>query len=292
MLLTISIILIFTQGFTKVSKSFLWKTQHNKATVYFFGSVHIGKSNMYPLNPVIEKAFNQSEVLVVEVNIEKLNMFERLKLTQKAMYPENDSIENHVSKETYELTKSTLSDLGINISTMKKFKPWFLAVTVSIIKMQKIGFSTSHGVDRSILLKAFDKKNNGRKMDILQLETAEEQMNIFNQFSDKLQEKFLYYSIKDLNSLEDQMNQLIKSWRTGDIKTFESMFMKNTINHKELKPIYDKLLIERNIKMTKKIESYLKTNRTYFIVVGAGHLVGDKSIIDLLRKKGYVVKQL
>ena len=45
--------------------------------------------------------------------------------------------------------------------------------------------------------------------------------------------------------------------------------------------------------MTKKIEEYLTAKRTYFVVVGAGHLVGDKGIIELLKaKKKYKIDQL
>jgi uncharacterized protein len=44
--------------------------------------------------------------------------------------------------------------------------------------------------------------------------------------------------------------------------------------------------------MVAKIEGYLKSKTGYFVVVGAGHLVGEKGIITLLQKKGYKVEQL
>jgi uncharacterized protein YbaP (TraB family) len=56
--------------------------------------------------------------------------------------------------------------------------------------------------------------------------------------------------------------------------------------------IIDKLYNKRNEKMASKIQEYLKTKETYFVVVGAGHLVGSKGIIEILREKGYTVEQL
>jgi uncharacterized protein YbaP (TraB family) len=44
--------------------------------------------------------------------------------------------------------------------------------------------------------------------------------------------------------------------------------------------------------MASRIEEFLRTKETYFIVVGAGHLVGNKGIIEILRGKGYQVEQL
>jgi uncharacterized protein YbaP (TraB family) len=36
----------------------------------------------------------------------------------------------------------------------------------------------------------------------------------------------------------------------------------------------------------------LKGKETHFVVVGAGHLVGEKGIVNLMEKKGYKVEQI
>ena len=41
--------------------------------------------------------------------------------------------------------------------------------------------------------------------------------------------------------------------------------------------------------MTDKIKRFLKDDGTYFVIVGAGHLVGEKGIVNLLRNDRYVV---
>ena len=44
--------------------------------------------------------------------------------------------------------------------------------------------------------------------------------------------------------------------------------------------------------MASKIEDFLKTKETFFVIVGAGHLVGEKGIVETLKTKGYVVEQM
>ena len=44
--------------------------------------------------------------------------------------------------------------------------------------------------------------------------------------------------------------------------------------------------------MAKQMEQYLNTPYTYFVVVGAGHLVGDHGIVKLFQAKGYKIDQL
>jgi len=59
-----------------------------------------------------------------------------------------------------------------------------------------------------------------------------------------------------------------------------------------LAPIVVKLFDERNMRMTSKIEGYLNSSGSYFVIVGAGHLVGKRGIVELLKNKGYGVEQL
>jgi uncharacterized protein YbaP (TraB family) len=44
--------------------------------------------------------------------------------------------------------------------------------------------------------------------------------------------------------------------------------------------------------MTLRIEDLLRIKGTCFVIVGAGHLVGDRGIVEILKRKGYLVEQL
>ena len=60
----------------------------------------------------------------------------------------------------------------------------------------------------------------------------------------------------------------------------------------ELLPFYEQMFYDRNIKMSQKIEGFLKSDKVHFVVVGAGHMVGDKGIVSLLKNaKKYKIKQ-
>jgi uncharacterized protein YbaP (TraB family) len=84
----------------------------------------------------------------------------------------------------------------------------------------------------------------------------------------------------------------LRAWKTGDVKNMESIATKPLAEDKNLSSLYEKLIYERNRNMVLRIEEFLKTKETYFVVVGAGHLVGKKGIIEMLKGKGYHVEQL
>ena len=58
------------------------------------------------------------------------------------------------------------------------------------------------------------------------------------------------------------------------------------------KPFYEALFYTRNRQMTDKVAAMLDQPETHFVVVGAGHLVGEEGILSLLARRGFQVRQL
>jgi uncharacterized protein YbaP (TraB family) len=113
-----------------------------------------------------------------------------------------------------------------------------------------------------------------------------------NGFSDREQELFLIYTLRDLATLKEKIEELMTAWRTGDTKAMEALVTRTLNESPEIRPIFDKLFDRRNREMTAKVEQMLQGKKTAFIVVGAAHLVGKKGIIELLRGKGFKVEQM
>ena len=292
-LLAIFVILVFVsfvifaqEALSQSRKSFLWKIQSKTNTVYVLGSIHFFKREIYPLNQKIESAFGQSEILVVEANVDDIRNVDVQKLMERAFYPENDTLEKHVSPEIYELVKKETSGLGIPVELINKQRPWFLAMTLEALESLKLGFDPNYGIDKYFLSKAEGKKR------ILELESIDYQLNLLSSFSDKDQELLLLYTLRDLKLLEQELEQLSKAWTSGDTKSMESILTRSVSEDNRFASILEKIVYERNRKMASKIEDLLRTNETYFVIVGAGHLVGDRGIIENLKRKGYLVEQL
>jgi len=282
------LILLGTSALAQVTlsasqKSFLWKIQSKTNTVYVLGSLHFSKKEIYPLSEKIEKAFGQSEILVVEADINDIKKVDIQKLMERAFYPANDTLEKHVSPEIYERVVKETGGLGIPVELLNKQKPWFLAITLVALESLKLGFDPNLGIDKYFLSKA----EGGKR--ILELESLDYQLNLLSGFSDKDQELFLLYTLKDLKILEQELGKLTQAWTSGDTKAMESILTRSVSEDRRLPFILEKLIYERNRKMVSKIEDYLKEKETYFVIVGAGHLVGDQGIIEILKGKGYLV---
>lgn len=275
----------FDETGAQQQKNFLWRARAGSATVYLFGSVHLLKQSVYPLSPVIERAFDQSGILVVEANVNDPAAADPLKLLARAFYPEGDSLDRHVSRQTYRLIEGEAANLGLPLQLVNGQRPWFLALTFEAMELMKLGFDPRYGVESHFFAKAQGKK-------ILELESVDEQVALLSGFSDSEQEAFLLYTLKDLEALATEADELVRAWKAGDAKGIEALVARTARNEPSLAPVLRKLLDERNKAMVSKIEGYLRTGQTYFVVVGAGHLVGEKGIVNALKMRGYRIEQL
>jgi uncharacterized protein YbaP (TraB family) len=269
------------------SRNFLWKVRSKTNTIYLLGSVHLFKKEMYPLNRKIEEAFNQSDLLAVEANLNALHQLDLQKLIEKAIYlDDGDALERHVSKGTHDLIKKKAEELGIPLELINRQKPWFLGLMFTSAGFLRLGFDPNYGIDQYFLSKAAGKKT------IVELESLDYQIDLLSSFNDHDQELFLLMALRDLDTLGQDVDQFLQSWTSGDAKSLEKMATRSMTEDGRLSSIYETLIYDRNRKMVSKIEDFLKTKETYFVIVGAGHLVGGKGIVEILKAKGYMVEQL
>jgi len=268
-------------------KSFLWQVEGTAGKSYLLGSIHLLKEEHYPLKKAIEDAFAQTDVLAVEADVSAKNLAKQgMMLLQKGMYQGDESLKNNLSEKTYRMAEKRLKDLGMDIEGFQKFKPWMVAMTISSLELIKLGFNPNLGVDKYFLEKASDKK------EIAELEGMEFQINLFESFSKEENDKFLASTIIEADQTAKDIDILVKAWADGDIEQAEKSINENIHKYPELEAMYKKLMDVRNENMVEKIISYLKSAKKYFVIVGAGHMVGKKGIIQLLQEKGFTVTQL
>jgi uncharacterized protein YbaP (TraB family) len=161
-----------------------------------------------------------------------------------------------------------------------------VAMTITSMGLVKMGFNPNYGIDKYFLDRAVGKK------EIAELEGLEFQVKLFDGMSKEENDKFVLSSILEVDQMEKEMDKLINAWIDGDVQGLETFFTDNIQKYPELKNLYKKMLDGRNERMVEKIVTYLKSGKKYLIVVGAGHMVGKKGIVQLLKNKGIKLKQL
>lgn len=200
------------------------------------------------------------------------------------MYAGDKSIKDDISAETFELLNTYLTANNMPLAVFHKMKPGLLAVNLTTMKIMQMGYSPQWGIDRYFYQKAENNKA------IVDLETVEEQLALILDITDK--DSYLRYTLENLEKTESALGDIMSSWQQGNAELLNDIILKPYHDQPELQPLFDKIFFARNLKMVAKIKEFLTSTQSYFVIVGAGHLVGDKGIVALLQQEGYKVQQL
>jgi uncharacterized protein YbaP (TraB family) len=267
------------------TKHSLWKVQGQTNTVYLFGSIHFLKKDFYPLPRPIEDAYKESQIIAFEADLDEMQSPQgMLKMLSQSTYTDGTTLKDHVSKETYSSVRAHMGDNALVANALDSMKPWMVAVTLLGIELQKLGFDPEQGVDRYF----FDKAKQDKK-EILGLETVDFQIGLFTGMSKQEEDAMLKESLQEIGGFKKELNELTTAWKTGDAKTLEKIMLEAMRDYPD---IHKKLLLDRNKAWVEKIEKLRAAGKNVFVVVGAAHLVGKESVVDLLAKKGFKVQQL
>ena len=282
------VFLLLVLPFHLAAKSILYKVSSPTSTVYLLGSIHLAKPELYPLKSSIEQAYGKSDALVVELDPTSQHSMQVIQSSMMTlgMYPAGRTLQSELSTKTYRRLSAYLKKVDLSLDIMQPMRPWTVMLQLSIMEMMRLGYNPELGIDQHFLKKAKQDKK-----PILEIESAEEQMALLSKDDKVFQDLLLRYTLEEMHELEPLLNKMFKSWQEGDAKTLASVVDSSLVVDPRLQDIYTELITKRNHTMTQKIRHYLKGSRNYFVVVGAGHVVGKEGIVALLQKAGYRVKQ-
>jgi len=269
---------------TKTGKSFIWSFESGNNTIYLLGSIHVLNKESYPLPEEVENIYNCCRRIIFETDLDSMNEGSlQEKILRRGMYPKGQTLSGNISAETYEMLRKKLEASGLSIQHFERFRPWMVALTITGSEMIRLGFDPQLGLDR----RYFDMAKKDSK-ELLFLESNEFQVNLFAGLGRKKQEALLRQVLIEIKIIESMFADMVSAWKSGSAEKLDSIMNES---FREFPDLHDRFITKRNRSWIAKILNMARQKGDMLVVVGAAHLVGDKSVVDLLRRKGYEVKQ-
>ena len=271
---------------------YLWRAESPGSTVFIAGSVHILKPSLYPLPEAYDAAFAAADSLVVEVNVGALDPTElQVKTISYATLPNGQRIQTVLPEPLVGELAMSLRRYGVPLAQVETLKPAFLMNQIVLLRLTSLGYQGEHGVEQHYLRQLDNRR-------LLELETLDEQLALlFNQPMD-LQQQLLIDTLAQEAEIEPLVAGMIGAWFSGDDTLFMEMFEAQSGDSELARQFTEQLLDERNAGMAERIASYLTSGhgaeggRTYFVLVGAAHLIGDQGIVAQLARLGLSAERL
>lgn len=263
----------------------MWEVAGASNSVYLLGSIHLLRSQDYPLPTVLDAVYDDAEVLIMEVDMDDMDpLAAQTAFTRYGVLQDDTTLRDLMGDELYAEATAAAETIDIPLDMLSKTEPWYAAMTVEIMMLSRIGFNPTLGIEMHMMSKAIrDGKN------IEGFETVEEQIQFLDGMSLQAQRDMLLSTLAESARLGEMMDDLIDAWRHGDIAQLEADMLDELAEHEELNKA---LVTDRNSRWVEQIENLLDDADDYLVIVGALHLIGPRGVPNQLKSIGYGVQQL
>lgn len=272
LILIVSLLILFGVQ----AQSLLYEISGNslKKTSYLYGTMHITSKQQLPIYEKAKEKLSMSKLYLMELDPAKMNS---PAMYGKLMLPDNKTLKDYMSVMDYEALSIKFNAItGYQLLMFEKFQPIMIESIIEI--METKNKTDSFGVimmDMELSLVA--KQNNIQTKGI---ETPTEQIDAMLRIP-----------------VEDQLEILLAGWQDTNQDT-EDLYAKNDIDSLYLATVSampatarKALITDRNQIMADRINLLIK-KQSVFIAVGAAHLGGEEGVVNLLRRKGYILKEI
>ncbi len=263
----------------------MWQINGASNRIYLLGSVHVLRQQDYPIPTAIEKAYQDAEILIMEIDVDDLDPIEMAGMVNElGVIKDGSTLQEIMGPSLYEEAADYASQLDIPFLMLTQTEPWLADITIEQMMLLRIGFNPEYGIEFHLSAKASEDSK-----EILGLESVREQLEFLDKLSLSAQRSLLIQTLRESLNIEENLDLLIDAWRHGDIDFLEENLLAEMQRYPEL---YRTLVVDRNEAWVEQIRNLIGEQDDYLIVVGTLHLVGDDGLPALLSEIGITTDQL
>ena len=273
-----------------VNRGALFKVQDASHTLYLFGTIHVGAPDFYPLEARVTAALERASVLALEVDPNGDPAALSQALNTYGMYASAGPPAGQVGPAFQARLERLLKRYAIVPSSVARMKPWLLATVLAVNEFAAQGYLPALAVDNHLSQRARE-----RNIPVLELESMAAQMALFERLTAAQQRRFLEQGIAAIEDKQQarQASQIAQAWRKADAAALDGLARRAAADDSLSGRFVQKVLLEgRNPGLAEGIAGLLARERDSVAAIGVLHLVGARSVPDLLRQRGLRVERV
>lgn len=277
-------------------KPALWKIDGQAGDIYLFGSIHLLPKGLKWRTPALDAALAQAQRLTFEVDIDATKNPAAMGaiVMKHGFLPPDRSLYKMLAPEHRAELDKVAQNYGLTRAALDRMRPWLAALTLTSLSLLKqsskdgkpqdpaTAMNEMAGVDAQL----WDwSKTAGKERGAL--ETAEDQIRIFADLPEPQQVELLVVTLNEVSKGPESMDVMLDAWKRGDTAKLDRAFNADMNRFPALRHA---VLDARHEKWIPQIEAMMNDGKTHVIIVGTAHLVGQNSVIAMLRAKGIKVE--
>jgi len=261
----------------------LWEVADPDTTIYLFGTIHLLPDNYQWRTPKFDQAMASAQELVVETIVDDKNPQKLMQAMASIGFAQGlPPLAQRLSPARRPALAAAIKKSGMPPQALDKMKTWTAAIVLLGGRFKELGLS---GGVEGVLRNDFSTKGKP----VGELESNLEQLSYFDKLAEPAQRALLEGAIDDTGSMDAELGGMLRAWSSGDVHGIARTFDRDLSGTPELQ---QSLIRQRNANWSKWIEQRLDKPGAVLVAVGAGHLAGKDSVLEMLKKRGYKVRRL
>ena len=257
----------------------LWRIADEDSTIWLFGTFHLLPEETEWQREGVTKAFAEADTLILEANVDAVDEDKLAHLLSTlGRAPADVSLRSRLSPEQLAALEELSSSLGVSVDLLNTLQPWYAATFLTIEFARQQGFSAEEGVERILTTDALEAGKS-----LVFLETVDQQLRFFAELPEPAQVQLLTSTVNELQEAGTTLDSMKDAWVAGDETALTTLINGSLA---EIPEVYDAVLVRRNKAWADEIEGLLSGKGSAFVAVGVGHLVGEGSLVALLKERG------
>lgn len=265
----------------------MWRMRDADSEIYLFGTFHILPAGLEWVTADFSGAMVQTETTWTEADTESPEAMQALQaaVAQYGLNPPGVTLSSTLGEERATEFAAVAEQYGLPMSQLEPFRPWLAVITLTQLAFQKAGYDPTKGADALVTAQAVSEGD-----EIRHFETAVEQIKAIASLEETDDFTMTDDSLDMLADFQDFADQMSSLWATGDVEGLEKEIIIPTREQSER--AFDIIFKQRNANWVETIAEMMAGSGDIFIAVGAGHLVGEDSVVDMLEERGYTVERV
>lgn len=262
-------------------KPALWKIADADTTLYLFGTIHLLPPALDWQTPAFTAALTEARAVYLEADTEIPATEINAIVQRTAILPPDQNLSDLLDPAQQEALRAAASRLDVAPIALERMRPWYAGVLLSDTAIRRTGFVQDYGVEAVLRPAA---RNAGKELRYL--ETVDAQLSAYTLLPDEVQVRLLDATVKELDTASASLTEMVNAWRSGDDATLSRLVIDEQLTTQP--EIYETLMVRRNAAWAPQLDAVMRTESGAFLVaVGAGHLLGEHSVIVLMERLGY-----
>nr|WP_243846800.1 TraB/GumN family protein [Sphingomonas japonica] len=262
----------------------LWVARDGDTTVYLFGSVHWLKQGTGWFDEAVKTAFDASDTLVLE-SVAPPRAEAEAEMNELGTIADGPSLPERLPSDARPRLAAALRSVGYAPDAFDHVEPWLAATSLSVLPLQKAGYSASYGVEAVLTAAARDA---GKP--IVALESTRTQLGYFDTMPQADQVAMLLRVLGSIDAVVDSNDRTVAAWARGDVAGLRAIVADDL--RQSSQSFADAIVDRRNARWADWLAGRMATPGTVFVAVGSAHLVGPGDLLTRLRERGVEVRRI